>query len=307
MPSEVYFSKAQMRKLESAESLPNKVPVLMEKAGVKNIIKEGEMVAIKIHLGRIGGYRSIRPSFVRKVVDVVRSLGGRPFVTDTWGLVHLDDAVYNGYTYATINAPVIPTNGIKENDFRTVKIDGLQLKEVKVAGNLYDADVLVNFAHAKGHGSSGFGGLIKNLAIGGTVKEIRRREHSLEREEEGARKFQEAMADVVKAVLENKWGKAIHMSYIMDVTEHCDCPPWSTTPIVPDIGLAVSQDIVALERATLDLINEAPAIPYSIAEKYEFKPGENKFLKIHGRDPYIQVRAAEKLGLGSSDYRLIEV
>jgi len=296
-----------MRKLESAESLPNKVPVLMEKAGVKNIIKEGEMVAIKIHLGRIGGYRSIRPNFVRKVVDVVRSLGGRPFVTDTWGLFHLDDAVYNGYTYATINAPVIPASGIKENDFRTVKVDGLQLKEVKVAGNLYDADVLVNFAHAKGHGSCGFGGLIKNLALGGTVRETRRREHSLESEEEGTRKFQEAMADVVKTVLENKRGKALHMSYIMDVTEHCDCPPWSTTPIVPDIGLAVSQDIVALEKATLDLINEAPAIPYSIAEKYEFKPGENKFLKIHGRDPYIQVRAAEKLGLGSSDYRLIEV
>ena len=61
---------------------------------------------------------------------------------------------------------MIPTNGIKENFYKVVKLDNyFHLKEVKVAGNIYDADVLVNFAYGKGYGSCGYGGAIKNLAF----------------------------------------------------------------------------------------------------------------------------------------------
>ncbi|MGC9013495.1 MAG: DUF362 domain-containing protein [Thermoproteota archaeon] len=306
--SEVYFASAQLKRYEQDASLVFKFIRAAKKAGLGEVIKKGDLVAVKVHFGQIGGFRAIKPQFIRNLVDAIKEFGGIPFLVDTWGISHLDAAVKNGITYESMGAPVIPINGIRENDIRWVKLeDGLRLKEVGIAGNVYDADVLVNFAHAKGHGSSGYGGAIKNIALGCSAPKNRHELHSMEREEEGARKFQEGMADVVAAVLRKFKDKAIHLNYIMDVAEHCDCASWSPTPIVPDIGIAVSRDIVALEQATLDLINKAPGLPYSTAEKYNLKSGDNKFLIIHGKDPYIQVQAAEKLGLGTTKYDLIEV
>lgn len=304
--SEVYLIRAVRPRYDRSESLVVKIPELLEKAGIRSVVKNGDMVAIKVHFGVNGGYRGIRPQFIRAVVDVVKNLGGKPFVTDTWGLNHLDDAYYNGISHATVGAPVLPANGIKENDFRIVKLDKYyRLSEVEVAGNIYDADVLINFAHAKGHGGAGYGGAIKNLALGCVTERVRGAEHSKEREG-GVLAFHEAMADVVKAVLSNKKNKVLHVLWIMDVVEHCDCAPFGMIPLVPDIGIAASKDIVAIDKAALDLINQAPSIPGSAADKYGLKPGENKFLRIHGVDPYTQVTVAEKAGLGSTQYKLIE-
>jgi len=306
--SEVYFLKALRPRYHPSESLVIKLPELLEKAGIKDIISKDNLVAIKMHLGVIGGYRTIRPPFVRQVVDKVRNLGGKPFLTDTWGFHHIEIAYFNGYSHATVNAPILPANGIKENDYRVVELkDGFHLKEVKVAGNIYDADALINFAHGKGHGSCGYAGVIKNLALGATTGETRGKEHGLERTEDGARKFQEAMVDVVKASLSNKKGKALHVTWLMDIVEHCDCAPFGLVPFVPDIGILASKDIAAIEKASIDLINEAPPLPWSVADKFGLKAGDNKFLKVHGKDPYIQVYAAEKAGLGATQYKLIEL
>jgi len=111
----------------------------------------------------------------------------------------------------------------------------------------------------------------------------------------------------VRAVLKNKHGRALHINYVMDVQPTCDCAPWSDLPIAPDIGILISDDIVAVEHASLKMVDEAPVTPGSVAEKLGLKPGDNKWLKIHGKDPYVQVEAAEKAGLGSRQYELVEV
>ena len=307
MLSEVYFLKALRSRYDRSESLVIKLPELLEKAGIKDIVVKDNLVAIKIQPGTIGGYRMIRPQFVRQAVDVVRNLGGVPFVTNTLGFGNVEIAYFNGFSYATVNAPFIPANGIKENDYRVVELkDAYHLKKVKVAGNIYDADVLINFAHGKGHGSSGYAGAIKNLALGATTPDIRAKEHRLGRTENGTMKFHEAMADVARAVLSNKKDKSLHVTWLMDIVEHCDCGPFGLVPFVPDMGILASKDIVALEKASIDLINNAPPLPWSIADKFNLKAGDNKFLKIHGIDPYTQVYAAEKAGLGVSQYELIE-
>jgi len=306
--SRVYLAPSQPKALEKTASLPLKFLEAARVAGMQDVVTKGDMVAVKLHYGVMGGFRAIRPQFVRNLVDLIKELGGRPFLVDTWGLGHVEDAFRNGLTYATIGAPVLPSSGIKENDLRRVNLDdGLVFKEVEIAGNVYDADALVNFSHSKGHGSSAYAGAMKNLAVGCCSRAMRRALHGKEREPGGAEKFQCGMADVVAAVLRKFGPKAIHVNYIMDVTEYCDCADWSTNPFVPDIGIASSRDIVSLEAASLDLINKAPALPRSIADKYDMEPGDSKFQLIHGKDPFIQVKAAEKLGLGSSRYELIEV
>ena len=171
----------------------------------------------------------------------------------------------------------------------------------------YYADVLINFAHSKGHPSSGYGGAIKNIAMGCIGPNTRSKIHRLEFLDDGGRAFQEALADAFHGVILNKVGKVYHINYALDIQPTCDCAPWSDIPIVPDIGILASTDPVALEKATLDLINKAPIVPNSIAEQANIKEGEDKFTKIHGINPYIQVEALAKKGLGSLDYKLVMV
>ncbi len=308
--SKVYFSSARMKKLNASESLPKKLPKLLEEAGIGEIVEKGNIVAIKIHFGDLegGGFRYVRPIFARAVSDVVKEHGGIPFFTDTWGLKHVLAAIRNGFNYTTLGAPILPANGIKENFFYTVKLyKYFHLQEVDVAGNIYDADVLINLSHVKGHPSSGMGGAIKNIAMGCTSYKIRGEVHKLERNDNDGRTFQEAMIDVVKAVLRNKVKKHIHINAILDVQPMCDCAPFSDLPIVPDIGIAVSRDPIAVEKFSLDAIDQAPPMPMSLAEKLGLKSGDNKFFKIHGKNPYHQVYAGVKANLGSDKYEVIEI
>ncbi|ADM28384.1 4Fe-4S ferredoxin iron-sulfur binding domain-containing protein [Ignisphaera aggregans DSM 17230] len=308
--SKVLFASAVLEKLEKAASLPYKFAKLLEESPLKDMIAPGNIVAIKIHVGDMehGGYRTIRPIFVKILVDYVKRLGGIPFLTDTWGLRHAIVGMENGYNYETVGAPIIPVSGIKETDLVRVRVPNpLRLEEAEIGSAVFYADVLINFAHSKGHPASGYGGAIKNIAMGCTGPNTRSAIHNLEKEDTIGRAFQEALADALHAAILNKPRKVFHINYVMDVAPTCDCAPWSDIPLVPDIGILASDDIVALEKATLDMINQAPIVPSSIAEKAGLKPGDNKFLVIHGKDPYIQIEAAYRKGLGNLDYEVIKV
>jgi len=245
---------------------------------------------------------------VRILVDFIRGLGGVPFLTDTWGLKHVVVGLRNGFNFATVGAPLIPCNGVRENFVYEVVLERYyRLGKIQVAGNVHDADVLVNLAHFKGHGSCGAGGVIKNIAMGCTGPRTRSEIHQLEKLDDVGRAFQEGLVDATRAVLKNKRGKCIHINYVLDVQPSCDCAPWSDIPIAPDVGILISDDIVAVEHAALRMVDEAPIILGSVAEKVGLKPGDNKWFKIHGKDPYIVVSAAENAGLGSRDYELVEV
>ncbi len=310
MTSRILFVNAKLRKLAKEESLTFRFRKALEESKLGEIIQEGNTVAIKLHVGDLagGGHRFIRPLFVRILVEYIKSLKATPFLTDTWGLKHVLAGLRNGFNYATIGAPLIPSNGIKENFYYEVKLERyLRLSKIQVAGNIYDADVLVNLSHLKGHSSCGAGGAIKNIAMGCTSYGTRGEIHKLEKLDNIGRAFQEGLADAVKAVLKNKLGKVFHINFVMDIQPTCDCASWSDLPIVPDIGILLSEDIVAVEYASLRLIDEAPIMPGSIAEKVGIKEGDNKWFKIHRKDPYIQVEACEKLGLGTRSYELVEV
>ncbi len=67
--------------------------------------------------------------------------------------------------------------------------------------------------------------------------------------------------------------------------------PWTDILVVLDAGILISDDVVAVKSAAHKVMDEAPTLPGSIAEKLGLKPGDNKWLKIHGKDPYIQVDA----------------
>lgn len=115
-----------------------------------------------------------------------------------------------------------------------------------------------------------------------------------------------ACADAAKGVLNLfEPGKIGYMAYIVDVCPECDCFPWSGVPVCPDVGIVAGKDIVAVDTAIVDLIDAAPIMPGSRAEALGLKPGDDKFLAVNLVTPRVQLKAAEKIGMGTMDYELV--
>ena len=121
--------------------------------------------------------------------------------------------------------------------------------------------------------------------------------------------FQAGMAATVKEVLATFTPDSLYyITTLMNITPLCDCWGFSTQPLVPDIGIVASNDIVAIEQASLDLIKAEHLIPGTLPEQL-CPPGDtgHLFERIHGKDPYEQVRQATAANLGSPDYTLEEI
>ena len=169
MTSKIYFADARAKGYDYKYSFVAKFEQILNMIDFKEFIAEKDYVAIKTHLGSYGAHRIVRPIFLKKVVDKVKEVGGKPFVTDTVripGLEYLDVANMEGINHLSVGAPVILADGIFGRDSIKVKT-GPILKEIGVASAIYYAPAMIVVSHCKGHISSGYGGAIKNLGMGG--------------------------------------------------------------------------------------------------------------------------------------------
>jgi len=99
----------------------------------------------------------------------------------------------------------------------------------------------------------------------------------------------------------------LYVNVLTNITIYCDCWGMTTPSLVPDVGIMVSDDIVAIEQASLDAIKTEDLIPGSLPKGRKLGPGKHLLEKIHYKDPFVQVRALEKGGLGTRRYDLVEV
>lgn len=156
--------------------IPKKFENLIRKAGIDKIDMNGKFVAIKIHFGELGNLSFLRPNYARVVVDIVKSLGGKPFLTDCNtlypgyrknALEHLECAWQNGFTPLTVGCPILIGDGLKGTDDIEVPVrNGEQCKTAKIGRAIMDADIVISLNHFKGHEEMGFGGALKNLGMG---------------------------------------------------------------------------------------------------------------------------------------------
>ena len=171
--SKVYYS--DLRALPGT-NLPEKLKKLIRKAGIGEIDFEKKMTAIKIHFGEPGNLSFLRPNYAKAVADVVKELGGRPFLTDCNtlyvgrrkdALEHLSAAYENGFNILSTGCHIIIGDGLKGTDDVSVPVEGGELvKEAKIGRAVMDADVFISLSHFKGHEAAGFGGCIKNIGMG---------------------------------------------------------------------------------------------------------------------------------------------
>ena len=170
------------------EGLPTKLKRLMKKAGISEIDMENKFVAIKMHFGEMGNISYLRPNYAKAVADVVKELGGKPFLTDCNtlypgsrknALEHLYCAWENGFTPLSVGCPVIIGDGLKGTDDIEVPVEGGEyVKNAKIGRAIMDADVFISLNHFKGHETAGFGGAIKNIGMGGGSRAGKMDQHS---------------------------------------------------------------------------------------------------------------------------------
>jgi len=172
MSNRVYFMDLRA---STEENLLQKLDRLLTQAGLANIARPRELVAVKLHFGELGNTAYIRPVFLRQVVLSLKALGAVPFLTDANTLYagtrgdaphHLVTAIQNGFAHAVVEAPLVIADGLRGRSETAVTIKGRHFKEVYIGAEIMAADALLSVAHFKGHELSGFGGTIKNLGMG---------------------------------------------------------------------------------------------------------------------------------------------
>lgn len=372
--SKVYF--VNLRAKNAKENKISKLKILFDKVGMKNLINEGELTAVKIHFGEKGGDGFINPIFVKPIIDKIREAGGNPFLTDTNTLYsgsrfnavdHMNTAIEHGFAPAVVGAPVIIADGLRSENYREIEINKKHFKHTKIAGDIVDADSMIVMSHFKGHEMAGFGGSIKNLAMGCAPAEGKKEQHALkpfvvsekcigcgacykvcpqsaitmENDksvidkskcigcgecktvcqpkaisfdwETDLHEFIEKLVEYAYGSVANKKNKVGYINFLMNITPHCDCVPWSDAPIVPDIGILASNDPVALDKASLDLVNKQIALSNTLLEENHKHDNEctcrqghfnNLWKGTHGDH---QITYGDEIGLGNSEYELIEI
>lgn len=360
----VYFAPAHVDKLSPEHTLPNKFKRLLGKIRLSTVVKN-QTVAIKIHEGSGVGFTTVRPLFLRILVDAIKEKGGNPFITG--GIGWPTNSKDRGYTEEVLGAPLFPGAGVTDRYLCPVETGDPELPVVEVCGNIAHADAMIVVSHAKGHGHCGFGATIKNLGMGCVSGKTRHDIHrmmdtgfdwdenrcdrcnlcvencpkaAISFKKHGAlsvflhdctycmhcitscpnkaitidmstyKTFQKGLALATKASLKGfKKSRLLYINVLMDITPLCDCWGFSSPSILPDIGIMASKDLIAVDQASLDLMDHRHLIPGSLPESLELtrKRGAHLWERIHNKNPYIQVEEAAKLSLGSTKYDLIEV
>ena len=169
--AKVYFTN--MRTTPQC-NLIDKMERVARRAGIANIDFQNKFAAIKIHFGEPGNLAYLRPQYAARMAAIVRSLGGRPFLTDSNTLYtgkranavdHLQSAMENGYNPISAQCPVIIADGLKGTDYREVPIDGDYCKTAKIGTAIVDADIVISMNHFKGHEQAGFGGRLRTIGV----------------------------------------------------------------------------------------------------------------------------------------------
>jgi len=185
MSSKVYF--VNLRARTNKTNKISKIQNLFDSAGFNELIQPGDLTAIKLTFGERGSDGFISPVFVRQVVDKVKVKGAKPFLTDTNTLYsgsrhnavdHLLTALEHGFDYTVTGAPIIIADGLCSESVTEVQIDKKHFSRVKLAKDIVSADSAIVLSHFKGHEMAGFGGAIKNLAMGGAPAVGKKEQHA---------------------------------------------------------------------------------------------------------------------------------
>lgn len=267
----------------------------------------GGRVAVKISTGEAGGHNYLKPTLIRGLVEKVNgtivecntAYAGRRNTTEAhWQTIH-----EHGFD-SLFAVDIMDEHG----DIRIPVRDKKHIKYNIVGAHLPNYDFMINLAHFKGHAMGGFGGVLKNQSIGvasasgkayihtaGAVKSPEELWNNLPAQDF----FLESMAAAAQSVADWFGGNIIYINVMNNMSVDCDCDSHPASPELKDMGIMASLDPVALDQACLDKVFSHKASPGD-----DNKPLIERINRQHGT--YI-TDYAEKIGLGSKTYTLIDI
>jgi len=257
-------------------------------------------VAVKVHSGEKGNQNYLRPEFLKPIIDYVN------------GTVVECNTAYEGARNTTEkHKELIKEHGwsdlfnvdILDSEGPDLVLDiptGKIINKNYVGKNIENYDSLLVVSHFKGHPMGGYGGALKQLSIGlassygkayihgaGIPENIWTADHT---------KFLESMADAAKSVVDYFKDEIAYINIMCNMSVDCDCCAKAEDPCIKDIGILVSLDPVAIDKACIDLVYNSN------------DPGKDHLIeRIESRNGTHTIDAAYEFGVGSIEYELIEV
>jgi len=287
MKSKVYFTKEI-----SSEALLRLYKVINKELSGR--------VAVKVHSGEPGNQNYLKPDFFEKIIKEVNgtviecntAYEGRRNVTSK----HLETLKEHGWS-EYFDVDLLDAEG----DDLVIDIPlGKVIKKNYVGKNLVNYDSMLVLSHFKGHPMGGYGGALKQLSIGiassygkayihgaGDVSKIWTADHD---------KFLEAMADASKSIVDYFKGNIVYINVMKNMSVDCDCCAVAEDPCIKDIGMLISLDPVAIDKACVDLV-------YASNDE-----GKSHLIeRIESRNGTHTIDAAYLIGVGKKDYELISI
>ena len=261
-------------------------------------------VAIKLHTGEKNGPNILLRDMVRTfqaqipdstIVETNTLYQGDRHTTES----HRETLKVNGWTFCPVDIMD------EEGDVTLPVRGGLRLKEVAMGGHIINYDSMIVLTHFKGHAMGGFGGSMKNIAIGCASGQVGKRQvHGVAGEVPtdwnawpAKEPLMEMMADSAKATCDYFGKHIVFLNVLRRMSVDCDCAGTSAAaPTIPDIGIGASTDILAVDQASCDLVFGRP-----YAENHDLVE------RIQSRHGLRQLTAMAELKMGNSQYELISI
>lgn len=184
MKSDVFFVKCESRDAEKRLAALKKI---LAETNPFTSFKKEEIIPVKMTMGEPACAYNVTPELVRAVIADIKKHGAKPFLFDTCVIYkgqrqnavdHLDLAQNKGFGYSKIGAPFVIADGLLGYDGTEHKIDSSYIKKIKIPSFIGLLDSLVVLSHATGHIVSGYGGAIKNVAMGMSCRPTKQIQHS---------------------------------------------------------------------------------------------------------------------------------
>ena len=260
-------------------------------------------VAVKVHSGEDGNQNFLRPEFMEDIIKLVNgtvvecntAYGGERNTTKK----HLKTIEKHGWRMYNFDLM-----DEEEPDLVLPVKNGTHLKENYVGNHMKNYDSMLVLSHFKGHPMGGFGGALKQLSIGcassrgkawihsaGTNLDQYTLWNNLPKQDE----FLESMAEAASSVVDFFHGNMVFINVMANMSVDCDCCSVAEDPCLEDMGIMISLDPVAIDKACVDMVNNSN------------DKGRAHFMeRVNSRNGVHTIERAYELGVGNIEYELIE-
>lgn len=259
-------------------------------------------VAVKLHTGEKNGPNILPRPWVQNLIEKEIPNGtiietntyyeGDRYTTES----HRETLEVNGWTFC-------PVDIMDENGTVNLPVNGGKwFTEMSMGKNLVNYDSMVALTHFKGHSKGGFGGSNKNIGIGcadGQIgkKMIHTTPGSTDMWDISYEEFMERMTESCKAAIDHFGKHVTYVNVMRNMSVSCDCEGTAAAPVVtPNIGIAASTDILAVDQACVDLV-------YALKEEDHHDLVE----RMESRHGLRQLTYMKELGMGNDRYILIDI